>query len=141
VGIKDIFNLPSETEGDSNKPTADEQELMNKLARKVIRYGMTVPAILFLESVKPLNYIGSQVMVFFEPFVSALFDVKDYNTFQRMMEKRHNVESLLLTIEKFDAEAQQKERETRKIFKEQRRARRQVIKDRLFFWKKKRGSK
>ena len=48
--------------------TPEEQELLNRVAAKIVQKQMTVPAILFLESVKPLNWIGSQVMVFLDPF-------------------------------------------------------------------------
>jgi hypothetical protein len=92
-------DLPS----DEKALTADEQELLRKIAQKVVHWQMTVPAILFLESVKPLSYIGTQVMVFFEPFVSAVFSVKDYNLFRQMMENRENVERLLQKIEELDA--------------------------------------
>lgn len=87
-----------------------ETEIMRRLAAKVVEWQMTVPAILFLESVKPLNYIGAQAMVFFEPFVQSLFNLKDYDTLRIMMEKRENVELLLLKIEELDAEALNKER-------------------------------
>ncbi len=79
---------------------------------------MTVPAILFLESVNPLNYIGSQMLVFFEPFVQTLFSLKEYGEFIKIMEERENVERLLVKIEKFDAEAQAKEKEEKKKRKE-----------------------
>ena len=46
--------------------TLEEEELLRKVAQKVVDRRMTVPAIIFLESVKPLSYIGSQVMVFLE---------------------------------------------------------------------------
>ncbi len=78
-----------------------------------------MPAILFLESVKPLNYIGSQMLVFFEPFVQTLFTVKDYNEFVRMMEERENVERLLQRIEKLDAEVLQKEKDEKRKRKEE----------------------
>ncbi len=107
--------LPSEEKG----LTPEESEIMTKIATKVVRMQMTVPAIMFLESVKPLNWIGSQVMVFFEPFVSALFgdraygffSVKDYNVFRQMMEKRENTERLLQKIEELDAIESQKQKE------------------------------
>lgn len=87
-----------------------EAELMRRLAAKVVEWQMTVPAILFLESVKPLNYIGAQAMVFFEPIVQTVFNLKDYDTLRIMMEKRENVELLLLKIEELDAEALNKEK-------------------------------
>lgn len=90
-----------------------EGEIMQRLAAKVVEWKMTVPAILFLESVKPLNYIGAQAMVFFEPIVQTIFNLKDYDTFRIMMEKRENVEKLLLKIEELDAEALRREKELR----------------------------
>lgn len=99
--------------------TPKQEEILDKIARKVVQWRMTVPAILFLESVKPLNFVGSQMLVFFEPFVQAFFTVRDYNEFVRMMEERENVERLLQRIEKLDAEMLQKEKEEKKKRKEE----------------------
>lgn len=118
----------------------EERELLRKIAQKVVDMRMTVPAILFLESIKPLNYIGSQAMVFFEPFASALFrfrtlhmtgmQLSEYDLFRRMMEKRDNVERLLQKIEELDAVQFQKEREIKKKYKAEKRAKRRR------FWRK-----
>ena len=94
-----------------------EAEMLRKIAQKVVQWQMTVPAILFLESFKPLNYIGSQAMVFLEPFVGAVFDLKDYNLFRQMMEKRENVERLLQKIEELDAVQLEKERQQKRALK------------------------
>ena len=94
--------------------TEREAEVMTRVAAKVVEWKMTVPAILFLESVKPLNYIGAQAMVFFEPFVQALFNIKDYDTFREMVERRENMERLLLKIEELDAQALIRETEARR---------------------------
>jgi len=105
-------------------PLTPEQEvILDKIAKKVVYWRMTTPAILFLESVKPMNYLGSQMMVFFEPFVQALFNVKEYNEFIGIMEERENVERLLVKIEKFDGEAVEKEREEKKKRKEEKKLR------------------
>lgn len=114
------YDLPPEDEA----LTTDEQEVLFKIADLVVRRGFTVPAILSLETVKPLNYIGSQAMVFMEPFVQAIFkDISKYNTFRRMMEKRDNVERLLQKIEELDAIQFQKEKEIKKKYKEQKKIR------------------
>jgi hypothetical protein len=100
--------------------TENEAAVMERVAAKVVEWKMTVPAILFLESVKPLNYIGAQAMVFFEPFVQALFNIKDYDTFREMMERRENMERLLLKIEELDAQALDREKAARRERKVQR---------------------
>lgn len=91
-----------------------QEEILDKISKKVVQWKMAVPAIMFLESVKPLSYLGSQVMVFFEPFVHALFNLPEYSEFQQMMERRENVERLLQRIEKFDAEAYEEEKKRKK---------------------------
>ncbi len=111
---------PGKSESGQKELTTEQQEILNKIAKKVVLWKMSVPAILFLESVKPLNYIGSQMLVFFEPFVQTLFSWKDYDEFRKMMEERENTERLLQAIEKFDAEAFTKEKENKKRRKEER---------------------
>jgi len=114
------YELPPEEEALSEK----EQQILFKLADFIVRKGMTVPAILTLETVKPLNYIGSQAMVFLEPFVQAVIrDVSGYNTFRRMMEKRENVERLLQKVEELDAIQFQKEKDIKKKYKAERKIR------------------
>lgn len=104
-----------------NEPIPDDEErVLNKVAERVVRWKMTVPAIVFLESVKPLNYIGSQTLVFFEPIVQSIFDFKDYDSFRRAMERRENVERLMQKIEASDAVEQKWEREYRKRVKQAR---------------------
>ncbi len=114
------YELPPEKETLSK----DEQEILFKLADFIVRKGLTVPTILTLETVKPLNYIGSQSMVFLEPFVQAVFkDISKYNTFRRMMEKRDNVERLLQKIEELDAIQFQKEKELKRKYKAEKKTR------------------
>jgi hypothetical protein len=122
---------PMELPPEEKELTPEERELIRRIAQKIVDRGMTVPAILFLESVKPLNYIGSQVLVFMEPFMHAILkSVNDYNLFRRMMEKRDNVERLLQKIEELDAVQVQKEREIKKKYKAEKKAKRKR------FWRK-----
>jgi hypothetical protein len=79
-------------------------ELIDKIAKKIVDMRMTVPAILFLESVKPLSFIGSQVMVFFQPIFRTFFSLQEYDEIALMLEERGNVERLILAIERIDSE-------------------------------------
>ena len=107
--FKEMFSLGPEGKG-KDELTPRQEEILTKIAQKVVHWKMSVPAVLFLESVKPLNYIGSQMMAFFEPFVQTLFSWKDYDEFRKMMEERGTVERLLRRIEGLDVEAQAKEK-------------------------------
>jgi hypothetical protein len=84
---------------------------------------MTVPAIFFLESMKPLSFVGSQAMHFFEPMVHAFFPVRDYERFAILMEQRENLEVLLVKIEARDDAARHEERERRERERAERDAR------------------
>ena len=108
---------PPKEERKTGQYSEEELELLDKVARKVVYWKMAVPAIMTLESVKPLNYIGSQAMVFFEPIVQSIFNIKEYDTFRQMLERRDSLEKLLLRIEHFDAISAQKE----KVFKKMKR--------------------
>jgi hypothetical protein len=110
--FRDMFSLGPKGK-EKEELTPHQEEILTKIAKKVADWKMSVPAILFLESVKPLNYIGSQMMAFFEPFVQAIFSWKDYDEFRRMMEERGTVEKLLQKIEQLDAEAQDKEKKSK----------------------------
>ena len=71
---------------------------------------MTVPAILTLESVKPLSFVGSQALYFFEPMVRAFFAVPDYERFAALVERRDTLEALLVKIEQRDEAVRVEER-------------------------------
>jgi len=113
-----IFRSNLEPSDPDKKPIpAEEDAILDKLAKKVVEWRMAVPAILFLESVKPLNYIGSQTMVFFEPIIQTIFNFRDYDTLRMAMERRENVENLLQKIEKHDAKLYERERALKKFMK------------------------
>jgi len=113
--LREMFSLGGKGK-EKEGLTPQQEEILTKIAQKVVLWKMSVPSVLFLESVKPLNYIGSQMMAFFEPFVQALFSWKDYDEFRKMMEDRGTIERLLRRIEELDSEAQAKE----KVLKEER---------------------
>lgn len=100
-----MFPLPPSEEPNKGTLTPEQEEVLHKVARKVVEKRMTVPALMFIESVKPLNFIGSQLMVFFEPIVQTLFDFKSYTIFREIIEDRNNVEKLMQLIEHYDAKS------------------------------------
>lgn len=80
----------------------DEEEMIRTIAEKIHKYGMEVAAILMLESVKPLSYIGAQMgRLFISPFLPAFGDKIGIGgeKFIQIFEKRENVEKLLEALE------------------------------------------
>ena len=105
---------------------AEVGECLDRIAARVVALRMTVPAILFLESSKPLSFLGSQAMYFFEPMVRAFFSVPEYERFAHLLEKRETMEALLVRIEEKDADARSAEKEA----KAKRRAERDAARNR-----------
>lgn len=103
---------------------AEEDAVLEKFAKKVVEWRMAVPAILFIESGKPLNYVASQAMIVAQPFAQPLmeifFDYHEYDTFRQALERRENVENVLQKIEKYDAEMYAWEKRFKKFMKTER---------------------
>ena len=86
--------------------TPEDKEFLDRVAQKVVEVQMAVPAILFLESVKPLNFIGNQVMLFFNPIIQTIYPFQSYKRVQDLLERRDSIEALLVRIEQAEADAQ-----------------------------------
>ena len=76
-----------------------DTDLISKLADIVVRRNMSVPAIMLLESVRPLNFVGSQAMVFFKPIISRFFTSAEYDKLATILEKREVIDLLIIEIE------------------------------------------
>ncbi len=112
----------------------DYTDFMNDIAREIVQRQLTVPAIIFLETIKPLSFLGNQLLIFANPVVSLVVRTKNYYKFVRMIENRENVEKLTVAIEEENA------RQTR-IRQEQKEARRRNRKASLWSRLFRRGDK
>jgi len=83
---------------------------------------LTAPAVLFLESAKPLSFLGNQALVFFQPIVQTVFNFRTYDEITELLEDRENVEVLLKKIEELEAERLLEARERKKRRREEKRA-------------------
>ena len=88
---------------EGHKLSEEDVVFLERLAKWVVQRRMSAPALLFLESVKPLNFVGSQFMFFFEPIVKIFVGGKGYTRFAQLMENRDNVEAFLQCIEVMEA--------------------------------------
>jgi len=94
------------------RPFSEEEEaLLLRLVRFVVRRGLGTPAILFLQTVLPLNFIGAQALVFFKPFATAIFNPVDYERFTALLERRETIPKLVELLEKEMAERKKKKKE------------------------------
>ena len=94
--------------------TERQEQLLEKLAHKIVELRMSAMAIFILESMKPLSFVGSQVMVFFQPIVQTFFEFRDYETIQEAIEHRENVEYFIRRLETLEDEQIEKEKQRKK---------------------------
>lgn len=76
-----------------------DRELLDRLAARVVELRLETPAILSLETARPVSLLASQAMVFFEPFVQALFRLPEYRRFAALAQRRDALEELTRLIE------------------------------------------
>ena len=77
---------------------------MDKIARFIVRFGLTLPAILTFESMRPLSYIGSQVMHMLSPSITAILSTTEWDELARLLERREGLDFILRRIEEVDEE-------------------------------------
>ena len=106
---------------------SEEQiRLFERLADRIVKLRFTVPAAVFLESVRPLNFVGSQAMLFFAPLVHALFAAREYDLLQQALERRETIgylADLLEAREHIFAAWERAEMQARKAAKRSKRGR------------------
>ena len=83
---------------------SSDKKLISNLAKKIVRHGLAVPAIFFIEMVKYLSFFGSQLMVFFGPVITVFITPSLYYKYAELLEDRKNVEFLLLELERLESE-------------------------------------
>jgi hypothetical protein len=93
-----------------SEPTPQQKEVVDDVCRQIIKRHLTTPSLAFLEMSRPLNFIGSQVMHFFAPFVSALTDSEGHRHFALFLEHRGSIDYIYRRIEELEEEALQKEK-------------------------------
>jgi ATP-dependent RNA circularization protein (DNA/RNA ligase family) len=82
---------------------AEEEAMIKYLAEQIHKYGMETVAILSLESLKPLVWVGGELgRAFITPFVPIISETWGQKTekFFRIFEKRDNIDKLLNLVEK-----------------------------------------
>ena len=84
-------------------PEPDEERLLRRMIDEIVSRGMAQPALLFLESLRPLNAVGAQAMHFLHPFASVIVQPQAYERIAAFLERRGSVEWICRAIEDADA--------------------------------------
>ncbi|MEO0141051.1 MAG: hypothetical protein ABIM88_05840 [candidate division WOR-3 bacterium] len=83
---------------------AEVDDLAERIAQRVVGMGLGMISIALLESLKPISFIGSSVLVFMRPLAGVFFDAEAYDRFIDLIEDRRNIERLTERIEQLQDE-------------------------------------
>jgi hypothetical protein len=95
VGLRQAFATKPATEALS----ADDAQLMERMADAIVKRGMAAPATVFLESMGPMSFLGSQALHFFMPIIDLVFHAKEVEQIARLLERRESAARLIALIE------------------------------------------
>jgi len=74
--------------------------MLDELADAITRRHLATPALFFLESMRPLSFVGSQMMVFLRPMVSMVWtNPHRWDQLARVLEQRGAVDELARRLE------------------------------------------
>jgi len=77
----------------------EDLALLEKVAHLIAKRGMTMPALLFLESLGPLNFLGSQVLHGLRPFLELVCNTTEMERLAVILERRDSVPRLIAIIQ------------------------------------------
>ena len=73
--------------------------MLERIADTVVKRGMAAPATVCLESLGPMNFLGSQALHFLTPILEFAFNVKELEQVARLLERRMTISRLIALIE------------------------------------------
>ena len=95
-------------------------ELIEKISKFIAQKRMAAPAIMTIESLRPLARIGSQLMHFLAPFAEVIFNPKEYQEFAALLENEEYVRLLIKRIDEMDVDMYREERKDKKLRRQRR---------------------
>ena len=79
-----------------------QEEAAEKVARFLIRFGLTVPALLALESMRPMSVVGSQFMHILTPSIAVFLAHDSWEELASLLEEREGLDYMIAKIEELD---------------------------------------
>ncbi len=93
------FSHAFATKAEADVFTPDDLVLLERIANAVVTRGMEAPATVFLESLGPMNFLGSQALHFLAPILEFALNVKELEQAARLLERRDTIARLISIIE------------------------------------------
>src|SRR4026209_2321967 len=78
--------------------STDDIQFMERIADALVKRGMGAPAALFLESMGPMNFLGSQALHVVTPIIECAFDGKDMERLRPPLPRRGIISPRILPL-------------------------------------------
>ena len=75
------------------------KQLVNQLARRIGRWRLTLPSLMFLELAKPLSFIASQGLLLCQPFLGFFELEEQVADYADLLGDRSNIDHLIARLE------------------------------------------
>ena len=98
-GFKARVKQAFAVQADSQALSPDDLALLERVADAVVRRGMAAPATVFLESVGPMNFLGSQALHVLTPLLDLACKTGEIEQVARLLERRDTIPRLIALIE------------------------------------------
>lgn len=79
--------------------TTEDLALLQRIADAVVQRRMAAPAVVFLESLGPMSFLGSQALHFFAPIIELAFSAHEVSQVAALLERRDTTVRLIALIE------------------------------------------
>ena len=87
------------------KPTEEQALIVDKLCREIVRRHLATPALLFLETARPLGFLGAQTLHFLGPFAQVATGSDAHRQLALFLERRGSIDFLCRRIEQLEKAA------------------------------------
>jgi hypothetical protein len=95
AGLAHAFAVPSGQE----VVAPEDLALLDRVADAIHRRGMAAPTVMFLESMAPMNFLGSQALHFMNPIIDLALSANEVEQVARLLERRDTISRLTTLIE------------------------------------------
>jgi len=98
-GLRAVLRHAFALEPEGRPLSVEDLQLLERVADAIVKRSMAAPAVVFLESMGPMNFLGSQALHFFTPLLDVVFPQRDIERVARLLERRETLSRLVAMIE------------------------------------------
>ena len=76
-----------------------QEQLIAEVSERIRRWKLVIPSIAFLEANKPFGFLGSQLILFVQPFLDLFIAPATMRELVALLEERNSIDRLIQELE------------------------------------------